>query len=99
MTGYSIIVLDEARLEREKASNRYNEQEEGLWSVFSDQLISTLKLIELFPLLYPQKRPPMREALLNQFPFLIVYQIKSQDTILIHSIFHIKQHPDKKLPS
>lgn len=30
MTGYSIIVLDEAILEREKASNRYDEQEEGL---------------------------------------------------------------------
>jgi len=99
MTGYSIIVLDDARLEREQAKERYDEQEEGLWLVFSDQLTSTLKLIELFPLLYPEKRHPLREALLNQFPFLIIYQIKSQDTILIHSIFHIKQHPNKKLPS
>lgn len=99
MTGYSVIVIDNARLEWEKARKRYDEQEEGLWSLFSDQLTSTLKVIELFPLLYPQKRPPLREALLNQFPFLIIYQIKSQDTILIHSIFHIKQHPNKKLPS
>jgi hypothetical protein len=30
MTGYSIIVLDDARLEREQAKERYGEQEEGL---------------------------------------------------------------------
>jgi len=30
MTGYSIIVLDDARLEREQAKERYDEQEEGL---------------------------------------------------------------------
>lgn len=30
MTGYSVIVLDNARLEWEKARKRYDEQEEGL---------------------------------------------------------------------
>ncbi|MCF2221094.1 hypothetical protein H9Q08_17545 [Chryseobacterium sp. PS-8] len=56
------------------------------------------KKIAGHPNAFAQHEAPFREAYMNRFPFLIIYETESSK-ILIHSVFQIRQNPEKKVSS
>ncbi len=54
-----------------------------------------LEKIQQNPNLYPETKPPYRAAVMKDFPYLILYEIKPK-TIVINSVFHTKQDPSKQ---
>jgi plasmid stabilization system protein ParE len=63
---------------------------------FEEDVFSKISLIAANPLHYPSKKKA-REAVTDNFPFLIVYRInEKQKLIMIISIFHTSRHPKKK---
>ena len=74
----------------------YEEQRDGLGDLFKDEVHAKIKFILRHPELYAITGK-YRQAPLDTFPFLILYQIReTQSRILIVSIFHTSRHPKKK---
>ena len=73
----------------------YESKQYGLAERFVHEIEEFLEIIASNPLLFPSKKFDFREASLNVFPFLIIYQLRGE-TIRILDVFHTSQHPDKK---
>jgi len=74
----------------------YEDQQPGLGDRFKKELHKKIQYILGNPLHYPVKKK-YREALMDVFPYLIVFKIdKYKDQILILSVFHTSRHPKKK---
>lgn len=94
--NYKVDLLFKARQEIFEGWKWYEKQETGLGYRFEDEVFKKIALIEKNPLHYPFKKKA-REALIDNFPFLIVYRInKSHKLIMIISVFHTSRHPKKK---
>ena len=92
----TFLQLPKAQREILKAWEWYEDQQEGLGDRFKEEVRNKISLILSNPLHYPVKGK-YREALIDNFPFLIIYKIdKSNDRILILSVFHTSRHPKKK---
>jgi hypothetical protein len=75
----------------------YDEQSLGLGKKFEIEIINQILLIESNPFLFAIKKKQFRTALLNNFPYLIVFYIlKTEKEVLITSIFHTSKNPTKK---
>ena len=70
----------------------YQEQQPGLSQAFKAEVLQTIDRIRKDPFLYAEVNG-VRRALLRRFPFSVVYQIRSNDTIRILLIRHHKRHP------
>lgn len=76
----------------------YEHVKEGLGERFARAVRSKLKDIMLQPKAYGSKgNIKFREAKIDFFPYLIVFQIKNQKKeIFIGSVYHTKRSPRKK---
>jgi len=95
--NYSYIVRDEAVQELVDAVIWYEEQKEGLGVQFKEKFFSKLELICRYPLHYKASYKKFHEALTDQFPFLIVYDVNEKTKqITVIAIFHTSRNPKKK---
>ena len=77
--------------------NWYAEQQEDLPRMFRVQYEKDVSTILQNPEIYPQFRRGYRQALMQTFPYFIIYSInKKEGNIFIISIFHTSRHPRKK---
>ncbi len=67
----------------------------GLGAELEDEIDAVLETILQFPRAAPQwrDRPDRRVAVLDRFPFTVVYQIKT-DEIVILALAHTSRRPD-----
>jgi toxin ParE1/3/4 len=73
----------------------YEDQRDGLGDLFKDEVHAKIRFIKHNPELHASKGK-YRHAPLDNFPFLIVYQVReSPSKILIISIFHTSRHPSR----
>lgn len=93
---YFLEVKDEANLEIIEAFLYYEEKRIGLGEEFLEHLDTYFDRITSRPRHFPQKRKPYREAFINRFPFMIIYQI-SKEKIIVYSVFNTWQNPEKKI--
>jgi plasmid stabilization system protein ParE len=92
--------LEIASQELEEAAIWYETKSEGLGNRFLDTIQRKLQLIQQFPERYPKRKKSFREAIVKTFPYIIVYTFyKSENTIVVNTIFHAKQSPKKKYRS
>jgi plasmid stabilization system protein ParE len=91
-----IIILRRAELELIDAMQWYEEQQQGLSSIFSKAVENGFNIIALNPLIYPEKyNRKFRFATVRKFPYLIVYWFEERtDTVYITSVFHTKRNPE-----
>ncbi len=61
---------------------------------FHSELMGTIERIKKWPKSFPLIHDELRRALLNRFPFQIVYKIESSESVAIYAVRHHKQHPD-----
>lgn len=48
------------------------------------------------PLLFPVKFVRIHEAVVKRFPYVVNYEVVDKQIIIL-SVFHVKQHPSKKV--
>jgi plasmid stabilization system protein ParE len=98
--AFKIVLLPRAQGEISDAINWYENREKGLGEYFLFEVESELNRILENPLIFPKSNGPVtefRKAILKKFPFLILFTV-SEDKIMIHSVFHTSQDPNKKPP-
>lgn len=61
---------------------------------FYSKLITTIERIKQWPKSFPIIHGDLRRAILQKFPYQIVYKIESNESVAIYAIRHHKQHPD-----
>lgn len=93
--SHSIRLSSRSQKELDQANLWYEEQAEGLWKRFMNNVNAVLISIEKNPLLYPEKKNWLKEVAMKVFPYTIVYKIQKKG-IVIHTIFHTSQNPNKK---
>lgn len=94
---YTVIFITKAQTEFLDAAKWYDEQLDGLGDRFEFSVKVKINSIIKNPLIYPNKKSNFRECKIDDFPFLIVYQVVAQKKqIIISSIFHTSRWPGKK---
>jgi hypothetical protein len=74
----------------------YDKQSLGFGSRFIEMFEQELELIERYPERYPMRKGNFREALVNIFPYIIVYSFfETEEIVAVHSIFHTSRYPGK----
>lgn len=94
---YKLLVTAKAAYEFKKAYVWYEEQQEGLGGKLEAAVNDKLKKICKNPYHYNKTYKNFQEALIDKFPFIIVYIIKEKKKeILIMAIFHTSRNPKAK---
>lgn len=75
----------------------YAEQQNDLPQLFRDYFKKTVLNILELPESYPKTKKGFRQALMEEFPYFIVYAVdKKAGIISIVSIFYTSRHPKQK---
>ena len=96
MSVFKIEITLLAEEEYSTAYHSYNEQQSGLGNRFEKETDYLMDKLKENPFLFERKYKHYREANFKKFPYYIVYEI-IENTVIIHSFFHSKRNPAKKL--
>ena len=95
--NYVAIFSDDALKELSESWLQYENTLPGLGDRFKHEVFNKIYKIENDPSKELQRKPPYREAMVNTFPFLIIYRIDEMNKmVFISSIFHTRRNPKKK---
>lgn len=83
----------QARAEIREARGWYEAQVAGLGRAFIAELDATLAFLRLHPQMYAAvtDEGTVRRALLHRFPYSLVYEVMSADTIVVLACRHVRQ--------
>jgi len=94
---YSLFVFEEVYQELENASKYYNEKRPGLESELFDEWLMALKRLQTDPEIYQKKKKNLRQAMLERFPFLVVFEI-IESTVVVYRFIHVRRNVKKRYP-
>ena len=95
--GFQIILSAVALKELEASVDWYNARQDGLGTRFIEALDNRLALLSETPDIFPVKLSGYNEALIEKFPYLIVYKIiKKGKKVRVLHIFHTRRNPGTK---
>lgn len=97
MKKFQVVILEKAFQEIENARDFYENNQINLGSSFTNEVFSILETLESNPLLFPVKFKNMREAVINKFPFVVIFEILPNKEIIVLSVFHFRRNPKDKL--
>ena len=66
---------------------------------FLDDLEKIIDRIKLWPRSFPMMAPDVHRAVLRKYPFVVLYEIESDECARILAVRHHKQNPDLGLVS
>lgn len=94
----SYTIYNRAQADRDivDAASWYEEQKQGLGHEFLDELESMLAYIEAEPLIFQMHYKGIRQAPMQRFPYVLLYQVEDELTIILLAVFHTGQNPNKK---
>jgi len=92
---YSLVVKPRAIEMAKEAYEWYEEQQLGLGGRFVFEMERCLSKLEYQPLLYAKIKKDFRQILLNDFPYVVVFEIFKTD-VVIYAVFHTSQSLRKK---
>jgi plasmid stabilization system protein ParE len=96
--NYSFELRQEATKEFSDAFVWYEEQQAGLGKLFETKVLDKLNQICNNPFHYKVLYKKYHQALIETFPFLIIYTVSETDRlIIVMAIFHTSRNPKKKL--
>jgi plasmid stabilization system protein ParE len=95
--SYIISIHNKAESEYEDAYNWYSLQKEGLAELFFAAVNNKIQQIVSAPESYSVKNSNCREAIVEGFPYVIVYRIKKRLRVIhVIAIHHTSRKPKKK---
>lgn len=97
MSKFQVIILEKTFQEIENARNYYENNQINLGTSFTKEVFSILEILESNPLLFPVKFNNIREAVIKKFPFVVVFQVLTNNEIIVLSVFHFRRNPEEKL--
>ena len=89
----TLSFLDAAQSEFEKATDYYEQQRAGLGFEFAEEVEQALKRIKHYPEAWSPLSPRVRRCLVNQCPYSVIYEVRSE-IIIIVAIQHHHQEPE-----
>ncbi len=92
---YTVVLTDKAISDITEAKKWYANQQENLGKRFADAVLDCIDAISKYPNAYPNKYKYTREAVVQKFPYVVVYSIE-ESIIFILRVFATKQNPAKK---
>lgn len=92
---YNIQIRPLAALEIVEAYEWYESQKAGLGIEFLNAFESFQALLQQQPLTYSYYKEPVRQGLIERFPYVVVYEV-FDTTVVIYSVFLTHRYPDKK---
>jgi hypothetical protein len=92
---YALEIHPKAENETLDAYNWYEDQYNGLGEMFLSDLESVYKKIELNPDFFSKAGKGFRQAVLKQFPYVVVYEIK-RTRVVVYAVFHTSRNPKQK---
>lgn len=95
---YRCVFHSDVKTDYDEAYEWYELQKKGLGDKFIASVRYKMAQIALQPETYREKsKKGYREALIDDFPFSIVYKIYKRDKLIfVNAIHHYKKHPKKK---
>lgn len=73
----------------------YESRQKGLGAKFINHIESYLEKISQNPLNYQIRNYPFREAYVQRFPYVIIYELLESE-IVVYSIFKTNRNPENK---
>lgn len=92
---FTLIIPEIVEAEIDEAATYYNKKQEGLGNGLYQDLIETLSFVEKNPFTFQKTQKDYRQALLNRFPYLIIYKVY-ENKILFFKFVNAKKHPTKR---
>jgi hypothetical protein len=92
---YSLIILDEVYNELNESALYYEELQLSLGVALVDEFESALTKIHVNPEGYEKKYKNFRQAMLNRFPYLVLFEIDGKH-IVIYRFINARRHPQKR---
>lgn len=92
---YNIEIRPLASIEIIEAYDWYEAQREGLGTEFLNELEDFYNSLLRNPHAYSYNEEPVRQGRIKRFPYTVVYEI-FDSSIVIYSVFMIRQDPSKK---
>ena len=89
-----VIYTPEAALDVTESYDWYESREPGLGEDFLRCVEACVFMIQRHPRMFPVAVDDFRRALIRRFPYEIFYE-PTDDGILIYSVFHCSQDPQK----
>lgn len=90
----NLIILPEAEQDVAEAYVWYEEQEIGLGEEFLRCVDACIQLIRRNSEIYPVVHESYRRAVIRRFPYAVFYE-EVNYTIIVYSVFHCSQDPQK----
>ena len=92
---YHFSLSPKAEVDLLEAALWYESQQTGLGEKFIQKVESYFLRIQNYPFHFPLKKGNLREAYIQKFPYVIIYQIIG-DNIIVFAVFNTHQNPEKK---
>jgi hypothetical protein len=92
---YNLVVPEDVYEEVEEAGEYYHTQRPGLEMELFEEWEQTLQRILKAPEGYQRKTRSFRLALLDRFPFLVVFEIVGSN-IFVYRFINVRRHPGKR---
>lgn len=89
-----LIVKAEALQDMTEAFTWYESKQPGLGSEFLDEVEKYFELITQNPNRYQDFRN-FKIAVMNRFPYKIVYEIEQENMVVVYAVYHDKRNPQK----
>lgn len=93
--SFELEIRPIARIEILEAYDWYEAQRAGLGVEFLEALEQFYEILHVNPHTFSYYDEPVRDGKINRFPYTVAYEVV-KNTIIIYSVFMVRQHPDKK---
>jgi hypothetical protein len=91
----SLIILASAMEELRAAALYYNDQKPGLGLELLNEWDRALIRIQRTPEGFGRKRKNFRQAMLERFPYLIIFEVELTQ-ITVYKFINVRRHPKKR---
>ena len=96
--AYRLVIKTLATTEALNAYDYYEEKQPGYGENSFSELDACYDKILEQPNSFSYSKKPFREAKVNRFPYVVIYQV-DKDEVVVYSVFNTYQDPSKKPPA
>lgn len=93
--SFTLVIKEEAYGDLQDAYDYYEEQVKGLGDRFLNAVREKISYIRKHPFHFNAVEEEFRQALVDRFPFLILYEVSGYE-IVVYAFFHCSRNPKRK---
>lgn len=91
---YRVVIPESVYEELNGVALYYEAQQTNLGVKFLNDWESTMERLSKSPLIYQRKAKEFRSALLEHFPYLLIFEVEGS-SIIIYRLIHAKRNPKR----